>query len=110
KMAPAFKPFIELKGHRKYYQKWPGHVKSSYGFGWRIHTLKENESGAEETIWHHGGSVNNYRNEIALFPESDLGICVLINGPSKLVKTVIPDLRAIVKSIYEQEIAIATSI
>ncbi|MEP3373504.1 serine hydrolase domain-containing protein [Maribacter dokdonensis] len=109
-MAPAFKPFIELKGHRKYYQKWPGHVKSSYGFGWRIHTLKENESGAEETIWHHGGSVNNYRNEIALFPESDLGICVLINGPSKLVKTVIPDLLAIVKSIYDKDIAVATSI
>lgn len=109
-MAQAFKPFIELKGHSKYYQKWPGHVKSSYGFGWRIHTLKENEKALEETIWHHGGSVNNYRNEIALFPDSDLGICVLINGPSKLVKTVIPDLRAIVKSIYEQELEIATSI
>lgn len=109
-MAPAFKPFIELKGHRKYYQQWPGHIKSSYGFGWRIHTLKENESGAEETIWHHGGSVNNYRNEIALFPESDLGICVLINGQSKLVKTVIPDLRAIVKSIYDKDVAVATSI
>ncbi|MGO4920937.1 serine hydrolase domain-containing protein [Maribacter spongiicola] len=109
-MAQVFKPFIELKGHSKYYQKWPGHVKSGYGFGWRIHTIKENEQAAEETIWHHGGSVNNYRNEIALFPDSDLGICVLINGPSKLVKTVIPDLRAIVKSIYEQEIAIATSI
>ncbi|WP_405397672.1 serine hydrolase domain-containing protein [Maribacter sp. Asnod2-G09] len=109
-MAQVFKPFVELNGHRKYYQKWPGHVKSGYGFGWRIHTVKENEKAAEERIWHHGGSVNNYRNEIALFPDSDLGICVLINGPSKLVKTVIPDLRAIVKSIYEQEIAIATSI
>jgi len=109
-MAPAFQSFIELKGHRKYYQRWPGHIKSAYGFGWRIHTVKENENAPEETIWHHGGSVNNYRNEIALFPESDLGICVLINGPSKLVKTVIPDLRAIVKSIYEKEIAIASSI
>ncbi|HDZ04787.1 hypothetical protein LCGC14_0198340 [marine sediment metagenome] len=108
-MAQVFKPFIELKGHSKYYQKWPGHVKSSYGFGWRIHTMKENDTAMEETIWHHGGSVNNYRNEIALFPDSDLGICVLINGPSKLIKTVIPDLRAIIKSIYEQEIAIATS-
>lgn len=109
-MAQVFKPFVALKGHRKYYQKWPGHVSSSYGFGWRIHTVKENDNAAEETIWHHGGSVNNYRNEIALFPDADIGICVLINGPSKLVKTVIPDLRAIVKSIYEQEIAIATSI
>tara|TARA_R110002051_G_scaffold269806_1_gene330042 strand:- start:5223 stop:6455 length:1233 start_codon:yes stop_codon:yes gene_type:complete len=109
-MAQVFKPFVELKGHGKYYQKWKGHLNSGYGLGWRVHTLKENESTSEETIWHHGGSVNNYRNEIALFPDSDLGICVLINGPSKLVKTVIPDLRAIVKSIYEQEIKIATSI
>ncbi|WP_291959575.1 serine hydrolase domain-containing protein [Maribacter sp.] len=109
-MAQVFKPFVELKGHHKYYQRWPGHVSSGYGLGWRIHTVKENDNAPEEIIWHHGGSVNNYRNEIALFPESDLGICVLINGPSKLVKTVIPDLRAIVKSIYEQEITMATSI
>ena len=109
-MVPAFKPFIELKGHRKYYQRWPGHVKSAYGLGWRIHSVKENEDAPEETIWHHGGSVNNYRNEIALFPDSDLGICVLINGSSKLVKTVVPDLRAIVKNIYEQKIETASSI
>ncbi|WP_245838936.1 serine hydrolase domain-containing protein [Maribacter sedimenticola] len=106
----AFTPFIELKGHHKYYQKWPGHVKSAYGFGWRIHTVKEKDNAPEETIWHHGGSVNNYRNEIALFPDADLGICVLINGPSKLVKTVVPDLRAIVKGIYEQKIENASSI
>ncbi|WP_405382022.1 serine hydrolase domain-containing protein [Maribacter sp. LLG6340-A2] len=109
-LVPVFEPFIELKGHSKYYQRWPGHVKSAYGLGWRIHSVKENEDAPEETIWHHGGSVNNYRNEIALFPDSDLGICVLINGSSKLVKTVVPDLRAIVKNIYEQKIETASSI
>ena len=106
----VFKPFIELKGHSKYYQRWPGHLKSAYGFGWRIHTVKENEKAVEERIWHHGGSVNNYRNEIALFPETDLGICVLINGHAKLVKTVIPDIRSIVKSIYEQETVTSASL
>lgn len=100
----VFQPFIELKEYRKYYQRWPGHVKSAYGFGWRIHTIKVNDSSAEETIWHHGGSVNSYRNEIALFPEADLGICVLLNSNSSLAKTVIPDLRAIVKRIYNQNI------
>lgn len=102
-IGQIFQPFIELKEYRKYYQRWAGHVKSAYGFGWRIHTLKTNDSVAEETIWHHGGSVNSYRNEIALFPESDLGICVLLNSNSRLARTVIPDLRAIVKGIYEQE-------
>lgn len=106
----VFKPFIELGGHSKYYQRWPGHIKSAYGFGWRIHTMKENEKSLEETIWHHGGSVNNYRNEIALFPASDLGICVLLNGNSKLAKTVIPDIHEIVKSIYNQEISTPNSL
>lgn len=103
-LEEVFQPFIELNENRKYYQRWPGHVQSAYGYGWRIHTMKENEAAAEETIWHHGGSVNNYRNEIALFPEADLGICVLLNSNSALAKTVIPDLRSIVKRIYNQDI------
>lgn len=96
----VFKPFIELNGNNKYYQRWPGHVQSSYGFGWRIHQFQDTEANKEITIWHHGGSVNNYRNEIAVYPEADLGICVLLNGNSKLARTVIPDLHALVKSVY----------
>jgi beta-lactamase class C len=44
--------------------------------------------------------VNNFRNEIAVFPEADLGICVLLNSNSKLSRTVIPDLYQIVEAIY----------
>ncbi|MBD1261407.1 beta-lactamase family protein [Maribacter polysiphoniae] len=98
----AFNPFIEISGHRKYYQRWPGHTRSYYGFGWRIHKFTEGDSTFEKTIWHHGGSVNNYRNEIAVYPESDLGICVLMNNNSPLAKTVIPDLYEIVKAVYSQ--------
>ncbi|MGC1516357.1 MAG: serine hydrolase domain-containing protein [Maribacter sp.] len=98
----VFKPFISFKNGNKYYQRWPGHLSSSYGYGWRIHTFKDQWKTVEETMWHHGGSVNDFRNEIALFPESDLGICVLINSNSKLARTVIPDLHAIVKHVYEQ--------
>src|SRR5690606_32858120 len=96
----AFNPFIEIKGHSKYYQKWSGHLTSYYGFGWRIHKYLEDGSDEEKTILHHGGSVNNYRNEIALFPEDDLGICVLLNSNSKIAQTVIPDLQKIVNGIY----------
>ncbi|NNE01842.1 MAG: beta-lactamase family protein, partial [Eudoraea sp.] len=80
----AFNPFIEIKGRSKYYQRWPGHVSSHYGYGWRIHKYVEGTAGMEKTIWHHGGSVNNYRNEIAVYPEADLGICILLNSQSKL--------------------------
>lgn len=108
-MKQAFEPFITFKNKNKYYQRWDGHVKSSYGFGWRIHEYKKTNSDAIETVWHHGGSVNNYRNEIAVYPESDLGICVLINGNSKLARNVIPDLYAIVKKVYQEKEAIGVA-
>lgn len=101
-LAETFSPFIEIKGESKYYQHWPGHKTSYYGYGWRIHKFMEKDSDQEKTIWHHGGSVNNYRNEIAIYPEADLGICVLLSNNSKIAKTVIPDLYAIVKEIYGQ--------
>ncbi len=96
----AFNPFIEIKGNSKYYQKWPGHVSSYYGFGWRIHKFLDMDSNEQKTIIHHGGSVNDFRNEIALFPDSDMGICVLLNSNSKLARTVIPDLYKIVNDIF----------
>ena len=106
-IAEAFTPFIEIKGHSKYYQRWPGHVSSHYGFGWRIHKFVEGDSNREKTIWHHGGSVNNFRNEIALFPEADVGICVLMNNTTSFAKRVIPDLYAIVKEIYGRSSPVA---
>lgn len=98
----VFKPFISVNNHNKYYQRWKGHLQSSYGFGWRIHKFQDAADITKEiTIWHHGGSVNNYRNEIAVYPEADLGICVLLNGNFKLARTVIPDLHEIVRNIYD---------
>ncbi len=97
----VFHPFVALKGQSKYYQRWEGHIKSYYGFGWRIHEFKKEDSKKITKMWHHGGSVNNYRNEIAMFPEEDLGICVLLNGNSRLAKHVIPDVHKIVESVYK---------
>lgn len=96
----AFTPYISFSNKSKYYQRWKGHLQSSYGFGWRIHKLKNEEANTVETIYHHGGSVNSFRNEIALFPDYDLGICVLLNSNSKLARNVIPDLKAIYDSVY----------
>ncbi|MEJ2585165.1 MAG: serine hydrolase [Robiginitalea sp.] len=96
----AFTPIIEIKGRSKYYQRWPGHISSHYGFGWRIHKFEAEDSGREKTIWHHGGSVNNFRNEIALYPDDDLGICVLMNNTTRFAQKVIPDLYQIVQEVY----------
>jgi beta-lactamase class C len=101
-LQEAFNPFIEIKGRSKYYQRWPGHVSSYYGFGWRIHKFEDMVTNEHKTIFHHGGSVNSYRNEIAIYPEADLGICVLLNSNSKLAGTVIPDLYEIVNKVYNE--------
>ncbi len=103
-LAEAFNPQIEIKSGRKYYYRWPGHITSYYGYGWRIHKFAKKDSDTEQTIWHHGGSVNHFRNEIAVYPESDLGICVLLNSNSRLASTVIPDLHKIISGIYGNDV------
>ena len=100
-LAEVFEPQIQLPDERKYYQRWKGHLRSSYAYGWRIHEFVNAESGAQSKMIHHGGSVSNFRNEIALFPEEDLGICVLFNSLTPLASQVIPDLHKIVKEIME---------
>lgn len=98
-LKEAFTPFVEIPGRQKYYQRWPGHLASYYGFGWRIHTYRSGESEVENTIWHHGGSVNCFRNEIAVFPDEDLGVCVLMNNQSRIAQRVINDLYNIVQEV-----------
>ncbi len=111
-MEQVFNPVIKIDGHHKYYQKWAGHQTSHYGLGWRIHTFKDEYAGAQNTIIHHGGYVNNYRSEIAIYPSEDIGITVLFNSPTKLARTVIPDIHTIVKHIMElpeEEILLVSS-
>lgn len=101
-LSIAFSPKVEIPGRSKYYQRWPGHESSYYGFGWRIHHFREQNTGRKQTVWHHGGSVNQYRNEIAVYPGEDLGICVLLNSNSRLASRVIPDLYKMVQEVYLQ--------
>jgi len=97
----VFNPVINLPGKRKYYQRWKGHQDSHYAHGWRIHNFEDRKAGITTKMIHHGGHVNSYRSEIAIFPEEDLGITILFNSPTKLAKTVIPDLHKIVKQVLE---------
>lgn len=101
-IAEAFEPQVEINIGRKYYKKWPGHKTSYYAYGWRIHEFEDEVTKKKTTMWHHGGSVNSFRNEIALLPEADLGICVLLNSNSKIARTVIPDLQQIVSDVYNK--------
>lgn len=100
-IAEAFSPQVDINIGRKYYKRWPGHLSSSYGFGWRIHKFKDEVTKGQKTMWHHGGSVNSFRNEIAIYPENDFGICVLLNSNSRIARNVIPDLQKIVEDVHE---------
>ena len=64
---------------------WEGKLqKGSYGFGWRILELSQN------TLYYHGGNVNQYRSEIALDPERKIGITILQNAPGGFISRIIP--------------------
>ncbi|MHA7055878.1 serine hydrolase domain-containing protein [Aquimarina sp. M1] len=97
----VFDPVINLPGKSKYYQRWNGHQKSHYAHGWRIHDFKNSATGETNRMIHHGGHVNSYRSEIAIFPQEDLGITILFNSPTRLARTVIPDIYKIVKEVME---------
>ncbi|MEW7277717.1 serine hydrolase domain-containing protein [Aquimarina sp. 2201CG1-2-11] len=98
-MSDVFNPVIEVEGKGKYYQKWPGHFKSFYGLGWRVHSFTDEQAKEPRTVIHHGGSVNNYRSEIAIYSEDDLGICVLFNSPNKMARNCIPAIYKIINDV-----------
>ncbi len=100
-MDEVFNPIIQVGGRRNYYQRWPGYSASFYGLGWRIHEFKDLKTGEENKVIHHGGGVNNYRSEIAIYPNEDLGICVLFNSPNKMAKDCIPKIHKIIQEIMD---------
>lgn len=55
-------------------RQWRPYSAAGYGLGMRV------VHQPPHTIVYHGGMVNGYRNELALCPEQDLGICILTNS------------------------------
>jgi CubicO group peptidase (beta-lactamase class C family) len=47
--------------------------------GWRVGQL------AEEPMWHHGGEVSNFRSDMIIFPDRQIGLVVLANCNNGLV-------------------------
>lgn len=98
-ITTAFTPFIETKARSKYYTRWSNFHNSYYGLGWRIHTMKDNNSmDSLRTIVHHGGQVNGYRSEILIDQKNDYGISVLFSNYSLLAKNIIPDMVEILEA------------
>lgn len=79
-----FKPHIRTHIKYKYRRYWKDLGDLYYGLGWRIFNYRENE------IIYHGGYINGYRAEVALYPKEKIGIAVLMNSSSKLANKCIP--------------------
>ncbi len=96
-LSRIFKPRIETKTRRKYYQRWDSFENSFYALGWRVHLM--NNGIERDTIIHHGGQVNGYRSEIFVHPTKKYSICVLFSDYSLLANKIIPEVRKIFESV-----------
>jgi beta-lactamase class C len=80
----VFTPVVN-SGNESRFRAWNGLVNSYYGMGWRIMEMPDRK------IMYHGGSVNDFRTEIAIDPVSGVGVCFLFNGHNNLASHAVPD-------------------
>lgn len=80
----VFEPVIKTNNERRYFRRWGRHWEAWYAMGWRV--LKS----GDDTLIYHGGSVNDFRSEIAFDRRDGIGICVLFNAATPLANTCIP--------------------
>ena len=75
---------VKAKTKNRYFRKWVGRSDSHYALGWRVLNFKN------DTLLYHGGYVRGYRSEVAIDRRSRIAICVLSNGPGRLVDNSVP--------------------
>lgn len=79
-----FTPMVRAKTKNRYFRKWVGRSDSRYALGWRVLNFEN------DTLLYHGGYVRGYRSEVAIDRRSKIAICVLSNGPGRLVDNSVP--------------------
>lgn len=79
-----FAPVVKAKTKNRYFRKWVGRSDSHYALGWRVLNFEN------DTLLYHGGYVRGYRSEVAIDRRSRIAICVLSNGPGRLVDNSVP--------------------
>lgn len=83
-LESLYTPFVRAASRNRAYRKI-GRIKNNYyGMGWRILEFPE------DTLLYHGGYVNGYRSEVAIYPKDKIGICILANAPGEVTDGGIP--------------------
>jgi beta-lactamase class C len=83
-LEKIFTPVVQAKSKNRYFRKWVGSSDAYYALGWRVLNFEN------DTIVYHGGYVRGYRSEVAIDRRSRIAICVLSNGPGRLVDNSVP--------------------
>lgn len=83
-LGKIFTPMVKAKTKNRYFRKWVGRSDSHYALGWRVLNFEN------DTLLYHGGYVRGYRSEVAIDRRSRMAICVLSNGPGRLVDNSVP--------------------
>ncbi|WP_074409711.1 serine hydrolase domain-containing protein [Aquimarina megaterium] len=79
-----FNPIICTSDEDTYVNLWDGVTDSYYAMGWRVLDYRGRR------ILYHGGNVNQYKTQLLIDPDNDIGVCVLFNGPNPFNGPVIP--------------------
>jgi beta-lactamase class C len=82
-LAEIHGPVVESPT-RNYFNQWEGMESAHYGTGWRVFDMFGTR------VVHHGGGVRGYRSEMALIPEEDIGMVLMINAESNIINEVVP--------------------
>lgn len=83
-LEQVFKPLVKTPIKRRYFGKWPAVKEAHYAKGFRVLQY------GDQRMIYHGGSANAYHSELAIWPEEQLGICILMNAPTKFSNQSIP--------------------
>lgn len=79
-----YSPYVRAASRNRAYRKI-GRIKNNYyGLGWRVLEFPD------DTLLYHGGYVNGYRSEVAIYPKDKIGICIIANAPGDVTDNGIP--------------------
>lgn len=83
-LEQIYTPVVRASSKNRSYRKIARIKENYYGLGWRILYFPS------DTIIYHGGYVNGFRSEVAIYPKDKIAICILANAPGDVTDTGIP--------------------
>jgi beta-lactamase class C len=83
-LEDIFTPVVHASSRNRHYRKIDKMKGNFYAIGWRVVYFPN------DTLIYHGGYVNGYRSEVAIYPKDNIAICILANAPGDITDTGIP--------------------